>query len=248
MASRSDAASRPPRRAEAAPAAFDWAAHVPGPAGHRVLPEDRCHRILEAAGLPVAAGRLVSDEPGALAAAAALGLPVVLKGISAAVTHRAAAGLVALDVRSPEEVRAAVRRLQARAREIAADLDGIYVQAMHRGGVELLVSAFRDPVFGVMVSCGSGGGLTELIDDVVTARAPVDPAGAVRMLDRLRIRRHAFDARDGLAVGPAAAFLAQFSALAAGAPWPRFVFEINPLKWTRDAVVAVDGLLIVDDA
>jgi acetyltransferase len=248
VASRSDAASRPPRRAVAGPAAFDWAAHVPGPAGHRVIPEDRCHRILETAGLPVAEGRLVLDEAGALAAAAALGLPVVLKGISASVTHRAAAGLLALDLRSPEEIRAAVRRLQARALEIAVELDGIYVQAMHRGGVELLVSTFRDPIFGVMVSCGSGGALTELIDDVVTERAPVDPAGAARMLDRLRIRRHAFDARDGGAVEPAAAFLARFSALALTAPWPRFVFEINPLKWTREAVVAVDGLLIVDDA
>lgn len=246
LASRSDAVSRPPRLAAIGPAAFDWAAHVPDGAGHRVIPEDRCRRILEAAGLPVAAGRLVPDEAGALGAAASLGFPVVLKGISPSVTHRAAAGLLTLDLRSPGEVRAAVRRLQARAREIAVELDGIYVQTMHRGGVELLVSAFRDPVFGVMVSCGSGGGLTELIDDVVTERAPVDPSGAAGMLDRLRIRRHAVDALGALAVEPVAAFLARFSALALTAPWPRFVFEVNPLKWTRDAVVAVDGLLIVE--
>jgi hypothetical protein len=66
------------------------------------------------------------------------------------------------------------------------------------------------------------------------------------MLDRLRIRRQAVDARGALAIEPVAAFLARFSALALTAPWPRFVFEVNPLKWTRDAVVAVDGLLIVD--
>jgi acetyltransferase len=235
-----------PRPDTVEPATFDWAAHVPDTAGHRVIPEDHCHRILEAAGLPVAAGRLVPDEAGALEAAAALGFPVVLKGISPSVTHRAAAGLLALDLRSPEEVRAAGRRLQARVRELAIDLDGIYVQRLYRGGIELLVSAFRDPVFGVMVSCGSGGGLTELIDDVVTARAPVDAAGAADMLGRLRIRRHAVDARGALAVEPVTAFIARFSALALTAPWPRFVLEVNPLKWTRDAVVAVDGLLIVD--
>ena len=50
-----------------------------------------------------------------------------------------------------------------------------------------------------MVSCGSGGGLTELIDDVVTERAPVDRPLAASMLDRLRIRRFARDDR-----GPAA--------------------------------------------
>ncbi|MGH7267851.1 MAG: acetate--CoA ligase family protein, partial [Candidatus Rokuibacteriota bacterium] len=175
-----------------------------------------------------------------------LGLPVVLKGISPSVTHRAAAGLLAADLHSAEAVAAAHRRLQARARELAVELDGIYVQKMHRGGTELLVAAFRDPVFGVMVSCGAGGGLTELIDDVVTERAPVDRPLATSMLDRLRIRRHAADVRGPLDVGPVAAFLARFSELALTAPWPRFVFEVNPLKWTRDGVVAVDGLLVAD--
>ncbi len=247
LASRRHAAVRPARLAAGSPAAFAWAEHVPPGAGRRVVPEDRCHRILRAAGLPVAAGRLVLDEAGALAAAASLGFPVVLKGISPGVSHRAAAGLVVLDLRSPEEVRSAVRQLQARAGHLGVELEGIYVQAMQRGGVELLVSAFRDPVFGVMVSCGSGGGLTELIDDVVTARAPVDSAAATAMLDRLRIRAHAVDAQGPLAVEPVAAFLARFSELAVRAPWPRFVLEVNPLKWMRAAVVAVDGLLVVDD-
>jgi len=249
LASTGAAAPRPPRPPHpkvAGLTAFDWTAHVPARPGHLVVPEERCHRILEAAGLPVAAGRLVQDETAALRAAEALGLPVVLKGISPSVTHRAAAGLLAVDLHSAEEVRTAFHRLQARAREIAVALDGIYVQKMHRGGTELLVSAFRDPIFGVMVSCGSGGGLTELIDDVVTERAPVDRPLAASMLDRLRIRRYAVDVRGALEVEPVAAFLARFSELTLAAPWSRFVFEVNPLKWTRDAVVAVDGLLIVD--
>ena len=83
------------------------AAHVPDRAGHLVVPEDRCHRILEAAGLPVAAARLVQDAPAAVAAAEALGFPVVLKGISPSVTHRAAAGLLAVDLRTAAEVTAA---------------------------------------------------------------------------------------------------------------------------------------------
>ena len=66
------------------------------------------------------------------------------------------------------------------------------------------------------------------------------------MLERLRIRRYATDDRGPLPAEPAAAFLARFSELALTAPWPRFVFEVNPVKWTRDGVVAVDGLLIID--
>jgi hypothetical protein len=44
----------------------------------------------------------------------------------------------------------------------------------------------------------------------------------------------------------AAAFLARFSERVLTAPWRRFVLEVNPVGWTRDAVVAVDGLLIFD--
>src|SRR5262249_32455771 len=130
--------------------------------------------------------------------------------------------------------------------EIGATLDGIYVQKMHRGGTELLITAFRDPMFGVMVSCGSGGGLTELIDDVMTARAPVDRPLATSLLDRLRIRRYARDDRGPLGVEPVAAFLARFSELALTAPWRRFLFHVNPVRGTGGAAGAVEGLLIIE--
>jgi acyl-CoA synthetase (NDP forming) len=211
-----------------------------------VICEDECHRLLAKAGLPVAAGVLATDEAAALAAALALGMPVVLKGISKQVTHRAAAGLLAVDLRTAAEVAEAYRELSGRAARDGVALDGIYVQKLLRGGRELLVSAFRDPVFGVMVSCGAGGGLTELIDDVVIARAPVDADYAATLLGRLRLSRVSGavtpDAND-----PAARFIARFSQLAAAAPWKRFVLEVNPVKWHATSAVAVDGLLIVDE-
>ena len=68
---------------------------------------------------------------------------------------------------------------------------------------------------------------------------------AVFVLERLRTRRHAADAKGLLPPDHAAAFIARFSELVSTAPWPRFVFEMNPVLWTRDAAVAVDGLLII---
>jgi acetyltransferase len=221
---------------------FDWAPFVPAAGAHTVVPEPECHRILAAAGLPVAPGRVATSEADAVSAAKALGLPVALKGVTPAVTHRAAAGLLAVDLRTPEEVAAAGRRLAARARDLDVTLDGLYVQRMVAGQVELLVSAFRDPVFGTIVTCGAGGGLTELLDDVVLARAPVDVPVALDLLGELRIaRRVSWDP------GPAAEFVARFSRLVVTAPWPRFVFEVNPIRCGRDAAVAVDGLLIVEE-
>jgi acyl-CoA synthetase (NDP forming) len=247
VARRGEALSRPPREAEPR-AGFDWTRFVPSPSAGLVVCEDRCHEILRAAGLATAEGRLARDEVEALRIAAEIGMPVVLKGISPAVTHRAAAGLLAVDLRDAAAVREAFARLAARAGDIGAALDGILVQRMRRGGFELLVSAFRDPLYGPMVSVGAGGGLTELLDDVQIARAPVTAEFAADMIGLLRSRRHARDEAGPLPAAPAAEFVAAFSALAAGAPWARFVFEVNPIKWSRDGVVAVDGLLIVEEA
>jgi acetyltransferase len=245
FAAQGAALERPARDAAIALPVFDWHPFVSIDGAASVVTEDRCHQILGAAGLPVAVGALATDDASAAQIAWSIGFPVVLKGISSKITHRAKSGLLAVDLRSEDEVVIAFRRLVARAAALSAALDGIYVQKMHKGGAELLVTAFRDPLFGPMVSCGAGGVLTELIDDVVTERAPVSEALAAFMLERLRSRPHATDTNGPLPSSRAAAFIARFSELAATAPWPRFVFEVNPVLWTRESAVAVDGLLIV---
>jgi acyl-CoA synthetase (NDP forming) len=223
-------------------AAFDWSAHVPNPRAGAVLSEHACHAILAQAGLPVADGRLAVTEDAAVDAAHDVAFPLVMKGISAQVTHRAAAGLLALGLWSEIEVRQAWRTLQVRAANLPAVLDGILVQHMMPDGAELLVSAFRDPDFGVMLSLGAGGTLTELLDDVVLLPAPASRAAVARALRRLRVMRKAADRLDALVD-----FASRFSALAAAAPWRRFVLEVNPVKWTANEARAIDGLLIVEN-
>jgi len=226
---------------------FDWNAHVPDAAAGVVVTEDACHRILAAAGLPIARAHLVASEDAAARAAVEVGLPVVMKGISATVTHRAAAGLLALDLRSEQEVHDAYQCLVARTRELNVTLNGVYVQHMASGKLELLVSAFRDPAFGVMVACGAGGTLTEIHDDVALKRAPFDVAQAEALMQRLRIVQRAAKIDPHARIAPPAEFVARFSKLAASAPWRRFVLEINPIKWESEFVTAVDGLLLIEE-
>jgi len=232
-------------RGGVAPAAAQRLAAVlpPGRDG-QVISEHDCHAILALAGLPVPAGRLAMVAGDAADIAAEIGLPVALKGISPQVTHRAAAGLLALGLRDAAEVAAAEARLRARATETGVALEGLYVQRMQRGGLEVLVSAFRDPVFGPVISVGAGGALTEALDDVALARAPLDAGGAAALLGRLRLMRRA----GGRPAAPLADFVARFSQLAAAAPWQRFVFEVNPVAWTEDGVIALDGLLLIERA
>jgi len=244
------AALQTARRAEVEPLAFRWAGHATvngsGNAPH-VISEDACHRLLAAAGLPVAPGWLATSDAEALEAAKGVGFPVALKGISAQVTHRAATGLLALDLRNGAEVEAAYRELSKCAAEKKIALDGIYVQHMIKGPLELLVSAFRDPIFGVMIVCGAGGNLAEIVDDVTLERAPFDAAHAAHVLERLRIVQRASKIDPAADVTAPANFVARLSQFAAIAPWKRFVLEVNPVKWHTGGVTAVDGLLVVED-
>jgi acetyltransferase len=223
---------------------FAWSDIIGVAAG--VVSENIAARILELAGLPIARGRLARTTEEAIGAADEVGYPVALKAISSEITHRAAAGLVRLNVEDADQVARTDRALRDRVAERGVALDGIWVQHMVSGALELLVTAFRDPQFGVMMGCGMGGGITEIIDDVVFARAPIGADGAFDLLGRLRTierlpallpdsdRRRASD------------FLARFSALVATAPWDSFTFEVNPVKIGSDELGAVDALLVID--
>jgi acetate---CoA ligase (ADP-forming) len=231
------------RREAPEPLNFDWAAWLPAPRAGDVVSEDRCHALLTCAGIPVASGSLANSENEAVRIAAELGAPAAMKGISGKVTHRAAAGLVVLGLNSETEVRKAWNLIQDRAASLSVALDGIYVQRMALGGVELLVSAFRDPNFGVMLSIGAGGAMAELIEDVTLVPAPLRESAAADALNRLRVVRRAGGVTSS--EGPLPRWVARFAALAATAPWRRFVLEVNPIKWSTDQALAVDGLLII---
>ena len=223
---------------------FSWGDFVKS--GDVVVSENIAAQILEAAGLPVAKGRLATSTEAAIRAADEVGFPVVLKAISPDITHRATAGLVALNLETADAVARMEQRFRARAVELGVGLDGVWVQHMVAGGTELLVTAFRDREFGVMVGCGMGGGMTEIIDDVVFARAPIDADGAVDLIGQLRTLNRLPHLLSDVQRAQGADFLARFSALVASVPWPSFTFEVNPIKLSATGPIAVDGLLLTE--
>ena len=231
------------RRSEAVPPPFAWDKFVR--TGESVISEHTVAGILQAASLLVARGQLAPTTADAARIATEIGFPVVLKGISPAITHRAAVGLVALNLDSAEAVARTDTVFRERAAKLGVTLEGTWVQHMFAGSQELLVTAFRDREFGVMVGCGMGGGLTEVIDDVAFARAPLEAQGAFDLLSQLRTLRRLPHLVNESQQRQAADFIAGFSALVATAPWEQFTFEVNPLKLGADSVAAVDGLLII---
>jgi acyl-CoA synthetase (NDP forming) len=234
------------RRVDTAALSFGWQAHVAQSADPHVISENVVAGILEDAGLPVARGRIATSADEAAHMACEVGYPVAIKGISPAITHRAAAGLVALNIDSDEAARATERLFRERAAARGVTLDGVWVQHMYAGSHELLVTALRDAEFGVMVGVGIGGGMTEIVDDVVFARGPLGVDGSYDLIGTLRTLKCFPTLIPDTQRQQVAEFIARFSLLVAGAPWRSFTFEINPLKIGEQGVAAVDGLLLID--
>lgn len=219
------------------------------PAGAATLMEAAAKAAFAKAGLPVVAEHRAKDAAAAVAAAQALGFPVVLKLDSPDVAHKTEVGGVELNLTDAAAVTAAFGRIMAGAAKHApqARVDGVLVQRMEARGVELILGARRDPQFGVMVLVGLGGVQAELWKDVALDVAPVSPEGAMAMLRSLK----SFPLLDGfrgsapMPVAEIAATIAQFSGFAAAMGDRLEEAEINPLVCRPDGCVAVDGLMIL---
>jgi acyl-CoA synthetase (NDP forming) len=134
------------------------------------LDPDRTRRLLWAYGLPLVAERPVASADDAVIAAEEIGYPVVIKTAEAG-AHKTERGGVAIDLRDPKAVREAAERIGA----------PLLIQPMVRGGVELLVGAVQDPMFGPLIAVGPGGTLAELIGDAAFRLAPLTDIDALEL-------------------------------------------------------------------
>lgn len=119
-----------------------------------------------------------------------LGFPLALKILSPDIAHKTEAGGVKLGLSDSESVHAAYDQIMksARAYDDKARLDGVLLQNMVTDGVlELIVGVTRDPVFGLMLTVGLGGVLTELYRDTSHRLLPVTEDMAADMLQELRV-------------------------------------------------------------
>jgi acetyl-CoA synthetase (ADP-forming) len=97
--------------------------------GRKTLSEYESRLVIESAGVFVAAAALTKTKEEAIQEAEKMGYPVVLKGCSAELSHKTEAGMVALNINSPEEVALVFEELTAKMK----NLDGILVEKMVRG-------------------------------------------------------------------------------------------------------------------
>jgi acyl-CoA synthetase (NDP forming) len=155
-------------------------------AGTDLLDEAAALDLVAAAGVPVVAHWLCRDADGAVAALAALGPPVAVKGCSARAPHKTELGLVRLGLVTEGEVRAAVAEIAPALHRVDPGAPGMLVASMARG-IELLIGAHFDQVFGPVILVGAGGAEVEVLADVAALLPPISGDEVLEVLSRLRV-------------------------------------------------------------
>ncbi|MDT8345472.1 MAG: acetate--CoA ligase family protein, partial [Thermohalobaculum sp.] len=210
------------------------------------LGEREAKEILAAAGLPMVPDRLATTAVEAEDAARAFGRSA-FKIASPDIPHKTEAGGVRLGVTAADAA-AAFDAIMAAARAHAptARLDGVLVSPMVEGGVEMILGARIDPVFGPVVMAGLGGVFTEVFRDVSFRRAPISTDTALEMLDEFKGAALLKGAR-GQPPADArslAQVLSRLSIFAAAHATTLESVEMNPVRALPDGAVALDALIV----
>ncbi|MBX3581997.1 MAG: acetate--CoA ligase family protein [Rhizobiaceae bacterium] len=173
----------------------------PGGEPSHSVDEASAKAMLAGAGLSVPQGRRTATVDETVVAADALGYPIALKALG--VAHKSEAGAVKLNLRDEASVRSAAEALLGLG-------DGLYVERMVEGGVaELIVGVTRDPLFGPVMTVGSGGVLVELLKDSATLLLPASRDDVEAALRGLKL----FPLLDGFRGRPKADLVAAVEAI-----------------------------------
>jgi acetyltransferase len=205
--------------------------------------------VLKSYGIEGPRSALAATPAEAAQAADRIGYPVVLKISSQDILHKTEAGGVILDLRDADAVRSAAQQLLASAKAAypSAKIDGFLVQEMV-SGIEAIVGAREDALYGPVLLAGSGGILVELLKDAQLKLLPLGETEVTSMIDGLKLSKLLAGYR-GKAPADRAALERAISALA------RFYLdhrsaiadvEINPLivRPAGQGVCAVDVRVI----
>ena len=148
------------------------------------LGADEARKMLDAFALPLPSSALCRTDQEAAAFARTIGFPVALKLASRQIVHKTEVGGVQLNLKDEPAVRAAFAAIHDRlaGENRLAAFDGVLVQPMIYGGVEVMVGVAQDPSFGPLIGFGLGGIHVEILKDVCFRVTPITDRDAKEMV------------------------------------------------------------------
>jgi acetyltransferase len=208
-------------------------------AARKILSADQVYELLESYGIDVPDWRMADDIDGALAAAEAIGYPVVVKADAEAVVHKSDMGGVAVNLPDADALKRAVAGMIER-----IDVPNLrfFVQQYVPGGREVILGAKAEPGVGHLIMFGLGGIFVEVLKDVVFNLTPVTDAEAREMVDGIQASALLDGVRGEKAVDKAAliVLIQRLSRLVTDFPQIKEL-DLNPVKAFENGAVAVDA-------
>ncbi|MDH3787948.1 MAG: bifunctional acetate--CoA ligase family protein/GNAT family N-acetyltransferase [Xanthomonadales bacterium] len=217
----------------------------------KVLTEPESMAVLNAFRIPTVRNAVARSANEALIIAESIGFPIAMKVLSTDISHKSDSGGVRLNINSAHEVRGAYRQMidQVKQKVPDAHIEGVTVGKMYRSsnGRELMIGIIRDPVFGPVISFGSGGTSVEVMGDSAITLPPLNQRLARDLIRRTKVSKLLGEFRNMPAVNmdQLIEVLLGVSAMACELPWIQEM-DINPLIIDDQGLVAVDARIVVD--
>ena len=205
--------------------------------------------VCDAYGIPVPKEGLSKSADEAAKLASDMGYPVVMKIVSPDILHKTEAGGVVVGVRDEAAAKAAYDTILANAGKYKANakIEGVQVQQMLTGGLEVIVGSITDDSFGKLVAFGLGGVLVEVLKDVTFRLAPVTDEDALSMLDSIQAKDMLAGVRGGDAVNREALANIIVKVARLVSDFPEIVeLDLNPVFATKADAIAADVRIVVD--
>ncbi|MCG7872267.1 MAG: bifunctional acetate--CoA ligase family protein/GNAT family N-acetyltransferase [Candidatus Thiodiazotropha lotti] len=217
----------------------------------KVLSEPESFALLGAFRINAVRNGIARSANEALILAESIGFPVAMKIFSPDISHKSDAGGIRLNINNAQAVRTNYRDLIEQVKETRpeATIEGVTVEQMYQSpnGRELLIGIVRDPVFGPVISFGSGGTTVEVMGDSAIALPPLNRRLASDLIDRTKASKMLNQFRHMPAANREALVdvLLRVSSMACELPWIQEM-DINPLILDDQGAVAVDARIRVN--
>ena len=159
--------------------------------GRTNLLEEEGQQILRTYGFPLPKSTLAKTESDAAKAANEIGYPVVMKIASPQIIHKSDAGGVKVGLTNDKEVESAFKEIVENAKKYDknADIKGVLVVEMVKGGKEMIIGSKHEPGFGPVIMLGMGGIYVEILKDVTFRLAPVTDREANDMISSIKTQK-----------------------------------------------------------
>ena len=222
--------------------------------GRKVLSEMESKAILASFKIPIAPTVVARSATEAMVLAEEIGLPVVMKIVSAQIAHKAEAGGVRLNLEKLTEVRdsyVAISEAVAQKRP-DAKVQGVSIEPMivKPHGRQLLVGVFSDPIFGPTIYIGPSSERGRATERTLCAVAlpPLNPFLVTDLLRTTRVKANLdqYGNMPPVNLDALQAVLLRVSEMVCELPWLREL-EISPLIVDEHGAVAVDARITIQD-